>query len=73
MGGDEVSDISAGAGGGVGGMVSGVGLASGSIAMSGASGDGSTMGAENCVENELAKVRGFSEGDRRGFGKKLLG
>ena len=25
------------------------------------------------VDNELAKVRRFSEGDRRGFGEKVLG
>ena len=36
----------------------------GSIARSGASGGGSTVGAETHVNNELAKVRGFSEGDR---------
>ena len=35
MGGDGVSDISAGAGEGVGGMVNGTGLTSGSIATSG--------------------------------------
>ena len=54
MGGDGVSDISAGAGEGVGVMVNGASLTSG----------GSTVGVENCVDNELAKVRGFSEGDR---------
>ena len=58
---------------GVGGMVNGAGLTSGSIARSGASRGGSTMGAETCDDNELAKVRGFLEGDRRGFGKKVLG
>ena len=31
------------------------------------------VGAETHVDNELAKVRGFSEGERRGFGKKVLG
>ena len=31
------------------------------------------VGAETSVDSELAKVRGFSEGDRRGFGKKVLG
>ena len=45
----------------------------GSIARSGASGGGSTVGAETRFDNELAKVRGFSEGDRREFGKKVLG
>ena len=45
----------------------------GSIARSGACGGGSTVGAETRVDNELAKIRGFSEGDRRGFGKMVLG
>ena len=62
-----------GAGEGVGGVVNGAGLTSGSIARSGASGGGSTVGTETRVDNELAKVRGFSKGDRRGFGKKVLG
>ena len=31
------------------------------------------MGVETSVDSELAKVRGFSEDDRRGFGKKVLG
>ena len=66
MGGFGVSDISVGAGEGVGGMVNGAGLISGSIARSGASGGGSTLGAETRVNNELAKVRGFSEGDKTG-------
>ena len=30
-------------------------------------------GAETRVDNELPKVRGFSKGDRWGFGKKVLG
>ena len=34
---------------------------------------GSSVGAETHVDNELAEVRGFSEGDRWGFGKKVLG
>ena len=46
MGGDGVSDISAGAGEGVGGMVNGAGFTLGSIARSGASGGGSTVGAK---------------------------
>ena len=70
MGGDRVSDISAGAGEGVGRMVNGAGLTLGSIARSGWQDCGA---AETRVDNELAKVRGFSEGDRRGFGKKVLG
>ena len=64
MGDDGVRNISAEAGEGVGGMVNGAGLTSGSIARSGASGGGSTVGAETLVDNELAKVRGFSEGYR---------
>ena len=63
MGGDGVSDISAGASEGVGGMVNGAGFTSGSITRLGASGCGSTVGAETSVDNELAKVRGFSGGD----------
>ena len=43
MGGDGVSDISAGAGEGVGGMENGAGLTSGSIAI----GDGSSVGAHS--------------------------
>ena len=31
------------------------------------------MGTETGVDNELVKVRGFSEGDRCGFGEKVLG
>ena len=54
-------------------MVNGAGLTSGSIARSGASRGGSTVGVETRVDNELAKVRGFSEGTglmdpRRGYG-----
>ena len=60
MGVDVVSDISVGAGEGVGGMVNGAGLISGSIAGSGVS----TVGAETHVNSELAKVRGFLEGPR---------
>ena len=59
MGGNGVSDISVGAGGGVGGVVNGAGLTSGSIARSGASGGGSTVGTETLVDIELAKVGGF--------------
>ena len=73
MDGDGVSDISAGAGEGVGGMVNGAGLALGSIARSGASGSGSAVGMETRIDDELVKVRGFSEGDRLEFGKKVLG
>ena len=73
MGGNGVSDISMRAGEGVGRVMNGAGLTSGSIARSGASGGGSTVGMETLVDNELAKVRGFLEGERRGFGKKVLG
>ena len=73
MGGNGVSDIGTGAGEGVGGVVNGAGFTPGSIARSGACGGGSTMGTETGVNNELAKVRGFLEGDRRGFGTKVLG
>ena len=59
MGGDGVSDVSAG----VGGMVNGAGLTSGSITRSGACGDDSTVGAETGVDNELAEVGRFSESD----------
>ena len=69
MGGDGLSTISAG----VGGMVNGAGLTLGSIANSEACGGGSSMGVETRVDNELAEVRGFWEGDRRWFGKKVLG
>ena len=31
------------------------------------------MGAETHIDNELAEVRGFSEGDRGGYGMKVLG
>ena len=62
-----------GAGEGVGGMVNGAGLTLGSIARSRASGGGSTVGAETHVDIELAKVRGFFEGERWEFGKKVLG
>ena len=66
MDGDGVSDISAGAHEGVGGMVNGTGLTSESIVRLGVIRGGSTEGAETCVDNELAKVRGFLEGDNRG-------
>ena len=73
MGGDGVSEVSAGAGKGVGGMMNGTGLILGSIARLGACGCGSSVGAETHIDNELAEVWGFSEGDRRRFGKKVLG
>ena len=51
MGGDGVSEISAGAGEGVGGMVNVAGLTLGSIARSGTNGGGSTVGTETCIDN----------------------
>ena len=53
--------------------MNGAGLTSGLIARSGASGGGSTVETETGVDNELAKGKGFSEGDRRGFSKEVLG
>ena len=58
MGGNGVSDISTRAGEGVGGVVNGARLTSGSTARSGVSGGGSTVGTETGVDNELAKVLG---------------
>ena len=55
MGGNGVSDISVAAGEGVGGMVNGEDLTSGSIARLGTG----AVGTETRVDNELAKVRGF--------------
>ena len=63
MGGGGVSDISAGGGKGVGGMVNGTGLTAGSIARSVACGGGSSVGAETFVDNEFAKVEDFLEDD----------
>ena len=48
-------------------MVNGTGLKTGSIARLGA------CGVEIRIDNELAEVGRFSEGDRGGFGKKVLG
>ena len=56
MGGNGVSDICTRAGEGVGGVVNGAGLTSGSIARLGASGGGSTVGTETGVDNEPALV-----------------
>ena len=60
MCGDGVSNISAGADEGVGGMVNGTGLTSGSIARS-----------VGCGGQRLALT--MSSGDRGGFGKEVLG
>ena len=62
MGGDGVSDISAGAGEGVGGMVNGAGLTSESIARLGAS------GVAVLWRQRLVSTMSW----RQGFGKKIL-
>ena len=71
MGGDGVSEVGAGAGVRVGGMVNGTSLASGSIAGPEACGDGRSVGAETCVHNELVKVGGFFESDRGGLARRF--
>ena len=77
MGGDEVSDVSAGAGEGegVGRMVNGTGLTSRSLARSGACEDSSSVGVEIRIDNELVEVGGFRKLTERGgrFAKKVLG
>ena len=64
MGSDGVSDISAGAGEGVDGMVNGTSFTSGSMAGSGACWGGRSVGAETRIDNLLTEVGGFLEGDR---------
>ena len=59
MGSNRVSEVSAGAGERVGGMVNGISPTSGSIAGLGACGGDRPVGAETCVHNELAKVGGI--------------
>ena len=59
MGSDGVSDIGAGAGERVGGMVNGTSLASGSIARPGACWGGKSVMVESCVHNELVEVGFF--------------
>ena len=61
MSSDGVSEVSAGAGERVGGVVNGTNLALGSIAGSGACGGGRSLGAETHVNNELAEVGGFGK------------
>ena len=58
MGGDGASDVNAGAGKQVRRMVNGTGFTLGSIARLGACEDGSSMGAETCIDNEMAEVGG---------------
>ena len=59
MGGDGVSDISVGAGEGVGGMVNGLCLISGSIARLGVCGCSTSVGVETRINKELVEVEGF--------------
>ena len=73
MGGDGVSDISAGAGEGVGKMVNGTGLTSGSIARLEACGVAVLWGRRLLSEMSWWRLGRFSEGDRERFGKKVLG
>ena len=72
MDGDGVSDVSAGAGKRVGGMVNGTGLTSRSIARSGACGVAVLWGCR-LVSAMSWRLGVFSESDRGGFGKKVLG
>ena len=69
MSSNGVSEVSAGAGR----MVNGTSFASGSIAGSGAFGGCRPVGAETWVDNDFVEVEGFSEGDREGFDKEVLG
>ena len=62
MGGDGVSGISAGPGEGVDGMVNGAGLTSGSVARSGASGDGSIVGQRLVSTKSWRRLGGFRKG-----------
>ena len=47
-------------------------LTTGSVAGSGAGGDGRIMGAEASVHNKLAEVWGFAESDRGRFDEDVL-
>ena len=47
--------------------MNGAGLTPGSVARSGARGDGRIMRAEGRVQNKLAEVRGFAESERGGL------
>ena len=58
MGSDEISDVNAGAGEGVGGMMNGTGLISGSIAKSEAGGGGRSGEVEPHINNELVEIGG---------------
>ena len=59
MGGDGISDISAGAGEGVGRMVNGAGVTSGSTARSGANWGGSTEGMRLVSTMSWRRLGGF--------------
>ena len=74
MGSDGVSEVGAGAGEGVDGMVNGTSLSSGSIAGPGAGGDGRCVGAEINVHNELAEGvrRSWVEGSEERMWKPSL-
>ena len=58
---------------GIGRMVNETSIAPGSVAGSGASGGGRTVGVETWVNNKLAEVGKFSESDRGRFGEETLG
>ena len=68
-----VSDISAGAGEGVCGMLNGTDLTLRSIARLGAYEGGRSVGVDTFIKNEMVEVGGFSEDDRERFGKEILG
>ena len=67
MGSNGVSEVSAVADERVGAMVNGTSLTCGSIAGLGACGDYSLVGVKTHVNNELAEVGEFLEGDRGGL------
>ena len=52
--------------------MNGAGLASGSIAGSGASEGGRIIGVEASVHNKLVEVGRFAENDRRRFDEEVL-
>ena len=53
--------------------MNGAGLIPGSVAGSGAGGDGKNTGAEAGVRNKLVEVWGFEEIDRERFDEEVLG
>ena len=53
--------------------MNGAGLKRGSVAGSGAGGDGRIMGVELGVHHKLAEVWGFAESDRGRFDEEVLG